>query len=264
MRTNTAAAKAITSANKVTADGSAGADNQSKPLKVTIDGTLSELLRAESNETGMTPLTLVKQRLKLASLLIEDSEEGKAFRLDIAEKAFSDAGKTSVSAKSEKHPPSECITALVRPHDAAWVAELSKRYEAPPWIVASVLVRIGSEALVNEDAAEAVHSNCALLLWRCIYRNASHFTKPIPVFVDCEENIHVHDQAEKLGRELTDWMGTLIMLGVEAVKDKRDLSFLTADSQFKLLADASELRLRKEMDEVSIRILGAKPERSEA
>jgi hypothetical protein len=238
-------------ASKAAQNTTSGRPGETQPGKitVTIDGALAEEIRKEAESTGMGPLSLLRQRIKLGSLLAQNTSEARAFRMDIAEKAFREAGKpVPTIGNDESSPPKACGTALVTRNDAQWIHAFSKKFESPPWIVASVLAGIGAETTTNEKAAAPLRTTANHQIWRCIHRPASKFEVEVPCYLDEEFNWADDQVSQAMGRSLPDWMGTLIMLGVEVVKANHDLEFMIDDRQFKLLADSAELRLRKEMD----------------
>jgi hypothetical protein len=226
-----------------------GRTGKSNPLTITIDGEFAEALRAEAEGAGMMPLSLVKQRLKFGNLLTDDTEEAKQFRLEIAEQAFRDAGKPIPSAKKDT-APRECIKALVRLEDARLIASFTARGVAPLWTVASVFLEIGNEAIAGERAAEEAAGVLNVtpnhLLWRCISRDTKNFTEEIPVYLPDGE--YHAETAAMMGRSLSDWVGTLIMIGAEILAARPNLSFMTDGRQFDLLAASAELSLRRESD----------------
>ena len=250
MRTTTAArATAAKSSKKTTTSGSSGKPTPGK-ITVTIEGELADEIRKEAEITGMGPLSLARQRIKLGHLVMQESDEAKAFRMEVAERAFRDAGKAVPrgGGKAESSPPAGCGTALVTREDAEWIKEFSKKFESPPWIVASVLAGIGAEMTVSDKAASVIRSCANHQIWKCIHRDSRQFDVEVPCFIDESYNWSDEEVSKAIGRSLPDWMGTLITLGVEVVKGGHDLSFMTGSCQFKLLADAAELRSIKEME----------------
>lgn len=240
MKTSTAARTTAASA-KQRPSGKSGSSKPGK-ITVTIDGALADELRKEAEGTGMGALSLVRQRIKLGSLLTQDSDEARRFRMDVAEKTFREAGIESVPDRV----PANLGRARVTLDDALWIKSRAMPIiGSDPWIVAGVFAVIGNEALGNEDAAEKVNADCNKLLWEAIFRDERHFTEEIPVFVTEGALEEMAQTAAKLRRDLPDFLGTAINLGIRIFQAGRGLEFLTDHYQFELLARSAELEFVK-------------------
>lgn len=229
-----------------------GAAGKPKPITVTIDGDFAEAIRIEAEASGMMPLSLVKQRIRFGSLLTDETEKAQQFRMELAERAFRDAGLPIPNGKKDT-APRECIKVLVRPEDARLIASFTERGRSPLWTVASVFLEIGYEAVAGNDAAELaagiLRTTPNNLLWRCIGRHTKKFTEEIPVYVPDGE--YHAETAAMMGRSLSDWAGTLIMIGAEILAKNSNPTFMTERKSFTLLAASAELRLRKEAEETA-------------
>lgn len=232
MRTNTPAA--TSAANKV------------KPITVTIDGELAELLRTEAKASGLIPLSLVKQRLRLAGMLTEDTPAAKEFRMDIAEKVFREAGRyTALQNWDPADVPAGCVTARVRPDTAGNIRTLAGKMKSPVWAVACVFAVIGERTLGDDAAAATLKTNTTACVWRCIHRDEKKFTETIPVFFgDALE--HTADTASAMRRDLGDWLGSLIELGAGVFFSRASLGFMTSGDELELLAKSAELESIKQ------------------
>jgi hypothetical protein len=220
-------------------------------IPVTIDGLLAEQIRKEAQETGMSPLSLVRQRIKLGNLLTQESDEAKEFRMDIAERAFLEAGKQhpTLGGKSEDSTvPDNCIMARVRPEDALWIANRAKHYDqTAPWIIAGVLAEAGEGVLRSHRLGRQDNSPETLLrkptaqqLWTVINRDPEDFTESVPVMISETERCAMEVDAGQMARELGDWVGTLIMMGIEMVEADSNLTFMIEWRGFSLLASRIE------------------------
>jgi hypothetical protein len=164
------------------------------------------------------------------------------------------SGSVNSAAKpAEPTPPPYCIMARVRPLDAVWIANRCKHGDRlSPWIVAGVLAEAGDGVLRGEtfrgdSRPEAVlKTSTACSLWKVINRDLEDFTEEVPVAIHEAEKYHMEQDAEAFGRDLSDWVGTLIQTGIRMVEADGNLAFLTSWRGFNLLASAIELRTMKE------------------
>jgi hypothetical protein len=239
MRTTTAAA------SKAAQKSTSGRSGETQPGKitVTIDGALAEEIRKEAEITGMGPLSLLRQRIKLGNLVAQETAEAKAFRMDIAEKAFREAGRSFAPQNGDPtEVPEGCVLVRVRPSDARAICDWARTLpvKSPNWIVASVFAIIGEETLGDPEAAAGMKSNLAACAWRCIHRDEKKFTETIPVFFG-DDLEHVAEIAKAMRRDLGDWLGTLIELGATVMSHRASLSFMTRGRELGLLASAVEL-----------------------
>jgi hypothetical protein len=89
-------------------------------------------------------------------------------------------------------------------------------------------------------------TSTACSLWKVINRDLEDFTEEVPVAIHEAEKYHMEQDAEAFGRDLSDWVGTLIQTGIRMVEADGNLAFLTSWRGFNLLASAIELRTMKE------------------
>ena len=162
------------------------------------------------------------------------------------------ASQAKASTPPAAISPSVCVTARVRPEDALWIATRCKNADhLEPWFVAGVAAEIG-EAVLRGDryrtiGLDVISGNAtAQSLWRVINRDECDFTETIPVFIPEGDRYQAEQDADSMRRDLGDWLGTEIMLGVEMAKAGKGLSFLTHYREFGLLAHAAKLRAIEE------------------
>ena len=143
--------------------------------------------------------------------------------------------------------------ARVRPEDALWIANRCKRGDnLAPWIVAGVLAQAGEGVLRGDlcrgpSSPEAVLGEpTSLWLWNVINRDEGDFTEEIPVSIPQGERYQMENDSEAMRRDMGDWLGTLIMLGIKMVKADKNLTFLIHWRGFNLLAQRTELKVMQE------------------
>ena len=179
-------------------------------------------------------------------------------------KKTADSANASKQASGAQAPPAatqaatippQCVTAKVRPEDALWIANRCKTGEKLlPWFVAGVLAEAGEAVLRGQrynpghNPENFLHETTANCLWQVINREECNFTETIPVFLPEAEYCLFEDDAESMRRDVGDWLGTLIMMGVRIAEADKNLTFLTYWRGFSMLAHDYERRMEIEAE----------------
>jgi len=152
-------------------------------------------------------------------------------------------------------PPAQCITARLTKKTAAWLhSDIYRKYflagDSPTWLIAGILASIGERAIRCPATARIIDTTVSSCLWFCINRDASEYTETVPVYLPPEELDGMTDDAKNVGRELADWTGTLIDIGlrvvIECQTNGKSLACMTSGLEFKLMANSAQLELLRQ------------------
>ena len=169
--------------------------------------------------------------------------------------------KTNATKAPKKHIEGQdgLFTAKVRPEDLAVIKHVANQQRVDPPIIAGVLADIG-ESLIrplpygnHRDPSEILLGvSTSQALWRVINRSAALFKREClaHICLDNDQLDTARSDAEQMGRELGDWVGSLIMLGAEAVTSGKPLTCLVAGHEMRLLTEASRYHFEGRKGEV--------------
>lgn len=110
------------------------------------------------------------------------------------------------------------IPIRVRPQDERTLVNLAGESGTPLAVVSAVALAAGSRLIRGEDTAALLRESSSHFLWRCINRERATFTGTVPLAEDGEGNLdQARDDAHALNREVSDWCGSLVMIGLRAL-----------------------------------------------
>lgn len=118
------------------------------------------------------------------------------------------------------------LSAKVKASDAETMRKLAGSYGLPISIIAGVASSMGEAALRDEKLATITGRSSNQLLWMTINREAKDFTDTVPVMKAWPE-IHLDIQdAKGMKREMDDWQGTLIHVGLRVMEANPDFALI--------------------------------------
>ena len=141
--------------------------------------------------------------------------------------------------------PKACIRAKVSAGNLMWIE--NHEHSGPSWIFAGILAQAGLSAIRQEEGPRSVGKTSNHYLWRCINREAEHYCDEVSVALTNADRLEIEEDAKSMGREMEDWLGSLIEIGVEIfVRQKGDkLSHLVEWRAVSLLGKEIEQDLLK-------------------
>jgi hypothetical protein len=154
------------------------------------------------------------------------------------------ARKSSADDRAERSAWSTpgVFMACVTPDDSHWIAKWS---DGPnrhaPFIISGVLADIGAQTLRRAEAAATLKLTPCNCLWIAVNHDMRDFKDHVPVYLDPDRAYIFGLDAESMRRDMSEWIGTLINLGVRVARAGRSLDFMTESREFELLADSAEL-----------------------
>ena len=159
-------------------------------------------------------------------------EKKPASKSTTASKA-SRATKIAKTAKTAKKPLQGTtrtkfanLSAKVKASDAETLRNLEESYGLPISIIAGVASSMGEAALRDEKLATITGWPAKNLLWMTINREAKAFTETIPVMKAWPEtHLDIRD-AKAMNREMDDWQGTLIYVGLKVMAANPDFALI--------------------------------------
>lgn len=181
---------------------------------------------------------------------------GERFRELIGDGTFSienmktqtTATKGSKAQTPSPKPPKGSVIAKLIPSDAAWI-ERNLPDDCPLWIFTGILAQVGLEAVRRPEGPAKVRATPSHFLWQCINRDAANYTEEIPVYLIEEELLQVTDDAEAMGRDIGDWMGSLIRVGIQIYakvrRERSPLDYLVGFRAVELLGKEAELEIER-------------------
>ena len=166
---------------------------------------------------------------------------------------FATAAKASRATKTAKtnqkplrgNPDTidRAIPVMVKASDAEALRHLAIRYDLPPAIIAGVMAEIGAGSLRSEKLAAVTGWPSSHYLWLVINRTAADFSETVPVLIDGPDlRLHSYD-AKALGREMADWLGSLIHVGLIIMEGNPSIANLTHLEPLQVFAMATAYEL---------------------
>lgn len=139
--------------------------------------------------------------------------------------------------------------ALIKPEDKKRLDEIADTIRISPAIVAGQLIHAGCLLLRDERIATKVGGNCGRYLWICINRDHSEYSVKVPVN-DIRDHFEefglYYEDARNMNRDLGDWLGTLLHVGLLVFDAPHALSVLTNYCPIQILCKSAAFDVAKE------------------
>lgn len=144
--------------------------------------------------------------------------------------------------------PKSIVSARVQLQDKKQIEELAETMEVDISIITSIAVLAGDNLIRNQETAVALRSQCDRYLWMCINRDPRDYTETVPVDINEGDLFENRTDAKNLKRDLGDWLGTLIHIGLQALNSPAATETLldSHTSKLKALFQAEAFRALNE------------------
>ncbi|MFT3991835.1 MAG: hypothetical protein QM680_10550 [Luteolibacter sp.] len=152
--------------------------------------------------------------------------------------AKKNVGKKAHAPKAAAKPNPH--TVRVRPKDRLRLEELSQKWEIPLGAVVMSAVSAGEFMIHDEGVASKLEGLSANhYLWWCIHRKSSDYTDLVPILPDQDGSfLQAEADARQLNREMADWCGPLIRIGLPALENAMCVRAIAACGEGKFFAQA--------------------------
>jgi hypothetical protein len=145
---------------------------------------------------------------------------------------------------SKKSKLAALYSALVTKSDASWLKATARNHGHDVAAVAAVAATAGGFAVRDDEINLRMNGTLKTSLWSVINRDARLFTCTVPVGIQTCEVFLMKCDAKQFGREIDDWLGTLIHLGIEVLRHPGTLPLLTKGDEFALLLGKAAFELK--------------------
>jgi hypothetical protein len=158
---------------------------------------------------------------------------------------FFDPMRTTQVNQAETTTTGFNIIAKIRPEELEKVKELAGGIGHEPGLVALALADLGETMTTDDAVAREVEdgANAAKFLRLAITRDASACTAELPMPLDPFFADEQREEARKIGREIGEWTGAMIGLGLLVSEKRQAVLAAQRDSFFEVYADAKAYNL---------------------
>ncbi len=180
---------------------------------------------------------------KIQMRTIEKKPASKFATTAKANRATKTAKTTQKHLRGNHDAIDRAIPVMVKASDAEALRHLVNRYNLPLAIIAGVMAEIGASSLRSEKLAAVTGWPSSHYLWMVINRSAADFSETVPVLIDGPD-LHLHSyDAKGLGREMADWLGSLIHVGLIIMAGNPSIANLTHLEPLQVFAMATAYEL---------------------